>query len=60
VNKGLDVNSLNQLSSLARKLVSHFKHSALATAALRKKQEQMNILTHHLLHHLLLIETPHF
>jgi len=31
-----DLNSLNQLSSLARKLVNHFKHSALATAALKK------------------------
>ena len=49
VNKGLYVDSLNQLSSLVRKLVSHFKHSALATVALRKKQEQMNVPTHHLL-----------
>ena len=48
VNKGLDANSLNQLSSLARKLVGHFKHSALATVALRQKQEQMNVLKHHL------------
>ena len=39
VNKGLDANSLVQLSSLDRKLVSHFKHSALATAALSHKQE---------------------
>ena len=49
VNKGLDANSLNQLSSLARKLVGHFKHSALATAALRQKQEQMNVPKHHLI-----------
>jgi len=48
VNEGLDVNSLNQLSSLARKLVSHFKHSALATATL-KKSNKMNVPTHHLL-----------
>ena len=48
VNKGLDANSLNQLSSLARKLVGHFKHSALATVALRQKQEQMNVPKHHL------------
>jgi len=33
VNKMLDVNSLNQMFSLARKMVGHFKHSALATAA---------------------------
>ena len=43
VNKGPDANSLNQLSFLARKLVGHFKHSALATTALRQKQEQMNV-----------------
>ena len=49
VNKGLDTNSLNQLSSLARKLVGHFKHSALATTALRQKQEQMNVPKHHLI-----------
>ena len=40
INKGLDANSLNQLSSLARKLVGHFKHSALATAALRQKKSR--------------------
>ena len=49
VNKGLDANSLNQSSSLARKLVEHFKHSALATAGLRQKQEQMNVPKHHLI-----------
>ena len=49
VNKGLDANSLNQLSSLARKLVEHFKHIALATTALRQKQEQMNVPKHHLI-----------
>jgi len=48
VNKGLDVNGLNQLSSLARKLMNHFKHSTLATAAL-KKHKQMNVPTHRLL-----------
>jgi len=37
---------LIQLSSLSRKLVSHFKHSALATAALNRKQEQMNLPNH--------------
>ena len=36
-NKGLDANSLNQLSSLARKLVGHFKHSTLAMAVLKTK-----------------------
>ena len=39
VNKGMDANSLIQLSSLGRKLVRHFKHSALATTALNHKQE---------------------
>ena len=39
VNKGMDANSLIQLSSLGRKLVSHFRHSALATTALSHKQE---------------------
>ena len=49
VNKGLDANSLDQLSSLARKLMGHFKHSTLATTALRQKQEQMNVPKHHLI-----------
>ena len=49
VSKGLDANGLNQLSSPARKQVGHFKRSALATAALRQKQEQMNVLKHHLI-----------
>ena len=49
VNKDMDANSLVQLSSLGRKLVSHFKHSALATAALSRKQEQMNLPNHRLL-----------
>ena len=38
-NKRLDANNFNQLSSLARKLVGHFKHSALAMAVSRQKQE---------------------
>ena len=49
VNKGLDANGCNQLSSPARKLVGHLKHSALATASLRQKQEQMNVPKHHLI-----------
>ena len=49
VKKGLDANSLVHLSSLGRKLVSHFKHSALATAALSRKQEQMNLPNNRLL-----------
>ena len=49
VNKGLNATILIQLSSLSRKLVSHFKHSALATAALNCKQEQMNLPNHRLI-----------
>lgn len=49
VNKGMDATSLIQLSSHSKKLVSHFKHSALATAALSRKQEQMNLPNHRLL-----------
>ena len=49
VNKGMEANSLIQLSSLGRKLVSYFKHSALATTALSRKQEQMNLANHRLL-----------
>ena len=45
----MDANSLVHLSSLGRKLVSHFKHSALATAALSRKQEQINLPNHRLL-----------
>jgi len=43
VNKGLDANILMQLSSLCWKLVSHFKHSGLATTVLSRKQEQMSL-----------------
>ena len=49
VNKGLDSNVLIQLSSLGRKLVSHFEYSSLATAALSHKQEQMNLPNHRLI-----------
>ena len=49
INKGLDSNVLIQLSSLGRKLVSHFKHSSLATAVLSRKQEQMNLPNHRLI-----------
>lgn len=38
---------VNRLAAVSRKLVGHFKHSTNAMAALKKKQEQLNIEKHH-------------
>ena len=46
VNKGLLLSEINRLTAVCRKIVGHFKHSALATAALKEKQKQLNIKEH--------------
>ena len=48
VNSGLQNGPINRLSSVARKLVGHFKHSSLAMTALKDKQQHLNISQHHL------------
>ena len=49
VNSGLDSNQISRLTAVARKLVGHFKHSAVSMTALKEKQQQMNIPQHHLI-----------
>ena len=36
-------------TAVCRKLVGHFKHSAIAMTALKQKQEQLNLEKHHLI-----------
>ena len=43
INEGLQLNALARAIAAAKKLVSHFKHSALATNALSERQETMNM-----------------
>jgi hypothetical protein len=38
-----------RLTAVCRKVVGHFKHSVLATTALKEKQKQLNIKEHHLI-----------
>ena len=40
---GLKVNAIDKLTAAVKKIVSHFRHSVVATEALKKKQQQMNI-----------------
>ena len=43
VHEGLDINTIARAIAASRKLVGHFKHSALATAQLGLRQKQMNV-----------------
>ena len=43
VEEGLAISSIAQAIGAAKKLVAHFRHSALATSELRKRQEAMSI-----------------
>ena len=40
---GLKVNAIDKLTAAVKKIVSHFRHSVVATEALKNKQQQMNI-----------------
>ena len=42
LKKGLSADVIDRMVRCSSKLVGHFKHSALATNALTKRQEQMN------------------
>ena len=43
VEKGLSIGAITRAVGAAKKLVGHFRHSALATSELRKRQESMGI-----------------
>ena len=49
VNGGLAYPTTDKAIAAARKLVGHFKHSVVATTALKEKQEELNIKQHHLI-----------
>ena len=49
VNAGLTHPTIDKATAAARKLVGHFKHSVVATTALKEKQVQLNIKQHHLI-----------
>ena len=46
VKSGLDLPVIDRLTAASRKLVGHFKHSVVATTALREKQSQLGIPSH--------------
>lgn len=43
VEEGLSISTVSQAIGAAKKLVTHFRHSTLATSELRKHQEAMSI-----------------
>ena len=49
INNGLNLSQVSRVTALARKVVGHFKHSVVATIALKEKQQQMNVPQHHLI-----------
>lgn len=48
VNEGLTVDRISRLTAVGRKVVGHFKHSALAYSELKKKQDHLNVEKHQL------------
>ena len=49
VNAGLEISTISRLSGACKKLVTHFKHSVVATTALHERQKTMNVPHHSLL-----------
>ena len=49
VKAGLDLPLISRLTATCRKIVGHFKHSVVATSALREKQQSLNIPQHQLI-----------
>ena len=43
INEGLEINRISRAIAAARKLVGHFRHSALATTQLGIRRRQMDI-----------------
>lgn len=51
LKKGIAVDAIDRMIRCSSKFVGHFKHSALATNALTRRQEQMNINKKKLIQH---------
>ena len=49
VNAGLEISTISRLSGGCKKLVTHFKHSIVATTALHERLKTMNVPHHNLL-----------
>ena len=49
VNAGLEINTISRLSGPCKKIVTHFKHSVVATTALHERQITRNLPQHSLL-----------
>ena len=45
----VELSQISRLSAASRKLVGHFKHSAIAMIALKDKQIQLHVSQHHLI-----------
>lgn len=43
LNYGLQISSIQECLTVARRLVAHFKRSELATTLLKKKSKEMNV-----------------
>ena len=43
IEKGLSIGAISRAIGAAKKLVGHFRHSALATSELRRRQESMGV-----------------
>ena len=44
VRAGLNITAISQMVAVVRKIVAHFKHSALATTSLKSKQASLKII----------------
>ncbi len=51
INEGFNVATVKNVIAASSRLVSHFHHSTVATAALRQKQQEQNIPDHKLIQH---------
>ena len=49
VTTGLELSQVSRLTAVGRKVVEHFKHSVVAMTSLKDKQQQLNLLQHHLI-----------
>ena len=49
VNAGLNHPTIDKVIAAARKLVTHFKHSVVASTTLKEKQVQLKVEQHHLI-----------
>ena len=49
VSAGLDIHSISRLTGVCKKIVTHFKHSVVATTALHERQAALKLPKHSLL-----------